>query len=262
MRILLAGFFVLMLLITPSAAQDFQKGMEAHKDGNYAAALKEFRPLAEQGNDRARVWLGMMYLNGQGVPQDDRKAFELFRSAAENGEPSAQNNLGRMYHLGRGVTKDYAEALRWYRKSVDQGYGLAAQNIGVMYRDGQGVTQDNEQAYMWFDIAVSQGIGRAAKDRDAIARELTADQITRAKQSARNSGLPMIRTSGLPIAIVTIGGGWLFFVGCFGVPLARIFYRAGFSAWWGLLALFGPVIALLIAWTVLAFRDWPMRRAE
>ena len=46
----------------------------------------------------------------------------------------------------------------------------------------------------------------------------------------------------------------------FGVPLAKIFHRAGFSAWWGLLGLlsFGGV---LIAYSVLAMRDWRWRGA-
>ncbi len=46
----------------------------------------------------------------------------------------------------------------------------------------------------------------------------------------------------------------------FGVPLAKIFHRAGFSAWWGLLGLLS-FVGLLIAWIVLAKRDWRWRGA-
>ncbi len=45
-----------------------------------------------------------------------------------------------------------------------------------------------------------------------------------------------------------------------GVPLGKIFHRAGFSAWWGLLGLLS-FVGLLIAWIVLAMRDWRWRGA-
>ena len=35
---------------TPALA-DFQKGLDAAESGDYATALKEWKPLAEQGND-------------------------------------------------------------------------------------------------------------------------------------------------------------------------------------------------------------------
>ena len=40
---------LLALLALPVAAQDFEKGVAAHKRGDYATALREWRPLAEQG---------------------------------------------------------------------------------------------------------------------------------------------------------------------------------------------------------------------
>lgn len=38
------------LLIQPIAYAGFDEGASAYKKGNYQAALKEFKPLAEQGN--------------------------------------------------------------------------------------------------------------------------------------------------------------------------------------------------------------------
>ena len=44
-----------------------------------------------------------MYDNGRGVPQDDTEAVKWYRKAAEQGHAEAQNNLGVMYLNGRGV---------------------------------------------------------------------------------------------------------------------------------------------------------------
>lgn len=53
---------------------------------------------------------------------------------------------------------------------------------------------------------------------------------------------------------------WVISLIGFGVPLGRIFYRAGFSAWWGFLGLFS-FVGMLVAWIVLALRDWRWRGA-
>lgn len=45
----------------------FDEGTTAYKAKNYAVALKELLPLAEQGDARAQFGLGLMYTNGQGV---------------------------------------------------------------------------------------------------------------------------------------------------------------------------------------------------
>lgn len=54
----------------------FDEGVAAWERGDYAVALREFRPLAELWHTAAQYNLGGMYANGQGVPQDDREAFK------------------------------------------------------------------------------------------------------------------------------------------------------------------------------------------
>ena len=44
----------------------------------------------------------------------------------------------------------------------------------------------------------------------------------------------------------------------FGIPIGKIFRRAGFSAWWGLLGLVS-FLGLLFAWIILALKDWRWR---
>ena len=131
--------------------------MAAYQRGDYATAIRELRPLAEQGNAEAQYGLGVMYEHGQGVPQDDAEAVKWYRKAAEQGEANAQFILGNMYDDGRGVTQDYAEALKWYRKAAEQGDAEAQYNLGVMYGNGRGVTQDYAEAVGWYRKAAEQG---------------------------------------------------------------------------------------------------------
>ena len=56
-----------LLLGVPSYAADFNKGMDAYNDGDYPTALKEWKPLAEEGNAFAQNNLGVMYHDGLGA---------------------------------------------------------------------------------------------------------------------------------------------------------------------------------------------------
>ncbi len=100
---LCAGF---TLSLTSPAWAGFDEGEAAYQRGDYVTALREWRPLAEQGDVNAQFLLGAMYDKGLGVPQD------------------------------------YAEAVKWYRKAAEQGYAGAQNNLAFMYDDGEGVKQD------------------------------------------------------------------------------------------------------------------------
>jgi uncharacterized protein len=107
---ILSLFWLLSIL----AWADLEAGKQALANGDYAAALKEFLPLAGQGNVDAQVSLGLMYEKGKGVPQDHKEAVRWYRLAAQQSDSQAQFNLGRSYDEGDGVLRDYKEAVRWY----------------------------------------------------------------------------------------------------------------------------------------------------
>ncbi|MCZ6780964.1 MAG: hypothetical protein O7C73_04905 [Nitrospirae bacterium] len=55
----------LLIVVTASQAwADFNAGVEAYHQGDYATALTEFRPLAQQGHVLAQFNLGQMYRKG------------------------------------------------------------------------------------------------------------------------------------------------------------------------------------------------------
>ncbi|MCZ6845208.1 MAG: hypothetical protein O7F69_04845, partial [Alphaproteobacteria bacterium] len=69
MKHLLAAV-ILFLIAASACAQDSEKGLAAFERGDYATALREWRPLAEQGEARAQHNLGILYVEGKGVRQD------------------------------------------------------------------------------------------------------------------------------------------------------------------------------------------------
>jgi TPR repeat protein len=161
MRYLAVITLLVLAACQTTVEQDWNAGMAAFKQGDYATALKHFRPLAEQGNARAQFNLGVWYRLGHGVAQDYAEALRWFRLAAEQGYVKAQNNLALMYHLGKGVAKDHAEAVRWLRKGAEQGEPKAQHNLGLMYQWGKGVAQDYAEAFRWIRKGAEQGDPKA-----------------------------------------------------------------------------------------------------
>ena len=53
----------------------------------------------------AQYNLGVMYDNGEGVPQDYKEAVKWYRLAAEQGNANAQTNLGNMYEMAKAFLK-------------------------------------------------------------------------------------------------------------------------------------------------------------
>ena len=93
MKRLVLTFAILIGLAAPAWA-GFAEGFAAYERGDYATALREFRPLAEQGFALAQSVLGEMYYRGHGVPKNYDMAAKWIRKAAEQGLAVSQFNLG------------------------------------------------------------------------------------------------------------------------------------------------------------------------
>ncbi len=97
----------------------YQKGMDAYDRGDYGTALKEFRPLAEQGHTEAQMNLGIMYSQGQGVPKDYVQAYRWYTLAVGQGDDLAEKFKN---HLAKSMTLDQlAEAQRLAREWTPTG---------------------------------------------------------------------------------------------------------------------------------------------
>src|SRR5262249_10482268 len=136
--------------------------------------MRDFRPLAEQGNARAQFYLGAMYhYGGHGVTQDDVEAAKWFRKAAEQGDVTSQFIIGSMYSVGEGVPRNYAEAKKWWLLAVKKGHADAQLGLGDIYKRGYGVPQNYILAYMWY--AISAHDPEYKSDAESHLNEITPD---------------------------------------------------------------------------------------
>ena len=122
---------------------------------HFAAAVTPCTKAAEQGDHEAQTWLGYMYANGFGFPEDDAKAMEWYTKAAEQDPVEVHFILGSMHESGRGFPQDDAKAMEWYTKAAEQGRRQAQYRLGKMlYAAGTGVPEDYVQAYKWVVLAL------------------------------------------------------------------------------------------------------------
>ena len=76
--------------IAGAIAGPWEDGMASYNRGDYAPAIRLFRPLAEQGNAKAQRVLGVMYRRGEGVKRSSVRAFIWFSRAAARGDATAR----------------------------------------------------------------------------------------------------------------------------------------------------------------------------
>lgn len=107
-----AAAVALCLLPTHVLAQDFEAGFRAAQAGDFETALKEWRPLAEQGDSAAQFNLGVMYANGEGVPTDYQSAWMWYDIAWAHGLEDAMGRRDEIAAAAQMPPQDISEAQR------------------------------------------------------------------------------------------------------------------------------------------------------
>ena len=110
---------------------------------------------------------------------------ELVRVLAEQGVPEAQTFLGDMYADGDGVPEDDVEAVRWYQLAADGGDMAGQIGLSDKYFHGEGVPEDYVLSYMWINLAAAQGSEGSQGLKDFLEEQMTREQIAEAQRMSR-----------------------------------------------------------------------------
>ena len=132
--------------------------------------VSKFHKAAEKGHIYACYSLAMLYLRGQGVEQDDERAYGLFLRSYDGGNPYAAYELGKLCETGRGTVRNPEKAQNYYRaaflgftnmekKSKDDTLWY---RVGCMHLHGIGTEPDEEQAERYLKKAYDYGNTHAA----------------------------------------------------------------------------------------------------
>ncbi|AXS40525.1 sel1 repeat family protein [Breoghania sp. L-A4] len=160
---------------TPREALRF--GARAYYSGDKQAAVNALRFAAENGMPAAQWKLGRMYAEGDGVAEDDLKAFGYFsRIANQHADEgprsphapyvaSAFVAIGAYYMTGihdTAVKPNVRRARDLFSYAASYfGSAEAQYNLGRMYLDGDGGDNNPHMAARWFKLAAEKGHCRA-----------------------------------------------------------------------------------------------------
>lgn len=134
---------VLFFGVTATSIAGVSEGVFAYLQGDSKAALREWQPLAKQGNPRAQVYLGILYERGHAVRKDYKQALVWYQLAAEKGDADAQYFIGSMHEWGRGVPKNKIEADKWYQLASANGNRFAQAKTGNISVANQSATANH-----------------------------------------------------------------------------------------------------------------------
>lgn len=172
-RLVLAATTALMLGFGAAPATATVKdGVDAWARGDYAAAIKEWRPLAESGDPDAQFNMGQAYRLGKGVPVDLGIAKSWFEKAAAQGHDKAQANLGLIL-FQNGERK---EAMPWIQKAAQAGDARAQYVLGTALFNGDLVGKNWPLAYALMTRAAAQGLPAATDNLAEMDRYIPLDQ--------------------------------------------------------------------------------------
>lgn len=163
-----------LLIALFAAAQSTEKlyreGKALYDQKQYEKAVAKLKPAADKGHDKAQYRLARCYEKGQGVEEDEAKAYALYLKSAQQGNDKAQYRLGRCYKKGNGTQKSYQKAALWFGKSAQQDNADAQYALAKCYLKGQGVNVDSNKAKSLLKKATSD-----AKHGKEILAEIRED---------------------------------------------------------------------------------------
>ncbi|KAI6250624.1 hypothetical protein HI914_00297 [Erysiphe necator] len=136
--------------------------------------IESEKPGLEKVATKAAGYLGRMFLRGEGVEQSFDKAQIWFQRGIKSADAGSQWGMGLMLLEGLGMPKNTVRATEYFKAAADQDFAPAQVSLGALYLD-QGTPGDilvatryfelaerygNLEAYYFLAELINQGIGR------------------------------------------------------------------------------------------------------
>ncbi len=182
-------------IVTAPAHADVRAGVDAWSQGNFDAAIAEWRGPAVAGDADAQFNMGQAYKLGRGVPQDLAIAEDWFKRAADQGHLQAEDNYGLLlFQSGR-----RSEAVRFLTRSAMRGEPRAQYILGTAHFNGDVVPKDWVRAYALMTRAAASGLPQAGQSLAVMDQNIPigerqqgialAGEIEREAERTRNQAM-------------------------------------------------------------------------
>lgn len=121
-------------------------------------AINMVNQAAEQGCVEAQTTLGCFYAEGAfGLRRDMNMAMRWFEEAGNGGDADANFNLGVLKLQGQGIPQNKFEAAKHFRLAGERGHETAMTNLAMMLIKGDGIPRDMQLGAQWLIKAAQKG---------------------------------------------------------------------------------------------------------
>lgn len=120
-------------------------------------AVRLYTQASRDGDTEALVWLGVLYLHGQSVPQDEGKGIEYLTRAMNLGSTHGQSRLAFSYSLGYGVQQDEARAVELFRKIHARDPQTGICYVAGHHGDTKNPDRNEKEMVRWYETGADIG---------------------------------------------------------------------------------------------------------
>lgn len=169
-----------------NSTQNAQEGAISFYHENYLEAQKFLSKASGAGDPSAHYYLGIMYLNGRGVPTNYQEAARLFALGAQKNHPGSQIALGVLLIEGIGVPQNFKRAAILLTLAAMQNNQDAQAILGWVYKYGVGVRENKIVAYALWNYVAAKGDEWARINRNYMLQEMTEEELYKAQDLSLN----------------------------------------------------------------------------
>lgn len=138
-------------------------GAQSEKAHKYTESLSYYMKAYEKGDSIISPYeIASMYVAGNSqISADISKAIKWMEISANHGNPSAMVFLGDMYYEGIGVPQNLYQSVDWYMKASKQNDADGMHKLAIAYLDGEGILKNVSKAIQLLQQAAEKGSAEA-----------------------------------------------------------------------------------------------------
>ncbi|KAJ3272335.1 hypothetical protein HDV01_005769 [Terramyces sp. JEL0728] len=130
-------------------------------------AFKSFKFAAKQGHARSSLYLSRCYRWGLGTDIKLDKAYMYLKKSADMEELDAEYEYAQSCSLGVWIEATVYDGFLYFEKAAKKEHLESQFELGNCYKSGNGCVQNYSQALKWYEIAADRGYASA---QNALAK--------------------------------------------------------------------------------------------
>ncbi len=120
LKILNFSLIVFLVITTNIMANSLDDANKYYNNGNFLKAYELYQVMAEEGNAKAQLRIGIMQLGGEGVSKNLVEGIKWYEMAAKKNHTEAQLKLGLIYYSNNN-SEDFKTSFKWFKKALENG---------------------------------------------------------------------------------------------------------------------------------------------